>query len=183
MTIFTIGHSNRTIEAFLAMLKAFNIELLADIRTIPKSRYNPQFAMENLPASLKKAGIEYAHIKELGGLRKAHVDSPNAGWHNSSFRGYADYMQTQTFRDALQQLMALSKTKHVAIMCAESVPWRCHRSLVADALTARGIAVEHIMSDTKSNPHKMTSFAHVEGHEVTYPGPADLFSVAGSNPS
>jgi uncharacterized protein (DUF488 family) len=169
--MLTVGHSNRPIDEFLRLLKAHGVELLVDVRTVPRSRHNPQFNQDSLPQSLAAEGIRYEHMPGLGGLRHARKDSPNTGWKNLSFRGYADYMQTAEFAQNLDALM-----KHqdgvVAIMCAESVPWRCHRSLIADALTARGIPVRHIMSAARSNPHKLTSFAHVEGDRITYPADA-----------
>lgn len=168
--VFTIGHSTHPIEEFLAILKAHAIETLVDIRTVPRSRHNPQFNRDSLPASLKASGIRYVHMAGLGGLRRPRKDSINTGWRNDSFRGYADYMQTDEFARQLDELIALAHNARVAIMCAESVPWRCHRSLVADALTARGVTVRHIMSATSAKPHVMTPFAHVEGERVTYPG-------------
>ena len=168
-TIWTIGHSTHPVEDFIAMLKAFDIQILADIRTIPKSRYNPQFGQAELSASLKTAGIKYIYMKNLGGLRPTHKDSPNGAWRNAGFRGYADYMQTDEFKGAVDELVALARTGRTAIMCAEAVPWRCHRSLVADALLVRDIAVEDIMSETQSTPHHMTKFAKVTGMEILYP--------------
>jgi len=168
--LYTIGHSNRSLEEFLSLLGSHSIELLADIRTVPKSRHNPQFAREALAASLPPAGIAYRHMPGLGGLRHPRHDSINLAWRNDSFRGYADYMQTAPFRDALEQLIAAASSLRTAIMCAEAVPWRCHRSLVADALTAGGVEVRHIMSAATANLHKLTPFAHVEGTQVTYPG-------------
>ena len=170
MEIHTIGHSTRPIEEFISILKAHGIAQLVDVRTIPRSRRNPQFNSETLAASLKAAGIEYRHLPGLGGLRHAKPDSINTAWRNASFRGYADYMQTEAFRENLEQLIQLVAGKSTAIMCAEAVPWRCHRSLVADALVARGIAVIEILSETKSQVHSMTPFARVEGEQVTYPG-------------
>lgn len=167
--IFTIGHSTHPIEEFIAMLKTFDIETLADIRTIPRSRHNPQFSQEALAAALESSGIAYRYIKELGGLRRAKKDSPNMGWRNASFRGYADYMQTAEFQKALEELMALAKNSRTAIMCAEAVPWRCHRSLVGDALTVRHMPVEDIMSAHKSSPHKLTAFVKVRGKKIIYP--------------
>jgi uncharacterized protein (DUF488 family) len=168
--LFTIGHSNRSFDDFVAMLKAYKIELLADIRTVPKSRHNPQFNRETLAVSLPEAGMAYTHIKDLGGLRHPRPDSVNLAWQNPSFRGYADYMQTPAFEIALGELVRLADQRRVVIMCAEAVPWRCHRSLVADALLARGIPVEHIMSVTSTKPHKLTPFAAIENAKVTYPG-------------
>lgn len=165
--MLTIGHSNRPLADFVAMLQAHGVETLADVRTVPKSRFNPQFNRDALPDSLAAAGIRYVHLPALGGLRHPRKDSTNTGWRNDSFRGYADYMQTDDFARGLDELLALTGT--VAIMCAEAVPWRCHRSMIADALTARGIPVWHIMSEQKKNPHKLTSFARVDGTRVTYP--------------
>ncbi len=155
------------------MLKAHGVKLLADVRTVPRSRHNPQFNRESLPGSLEAAGIGYVHLPGLGGLRHPRRDSPNTGWRNRSFRGYADYMLTPEFEKELAELTRMGETTRVAIMCAESVPWRCHRSLIADALTARGIPVQHIMSATKADPHKLTPFARASGTQVTYP-PEDL---------
>jgi len=167
--IRTVGHSTRPVDALVEMLKAHGITLLIDVRTIPKSRYNPQYNREALERSLRDAGIGYEHRKALGGLRHPRKDSPNMGWRNESFRGYADYMQTPEFESALDELATAAAHEALAIMCAEAVPWRCHRMLISDALTARGYRVEHIMSATKSDPHTMTSFARVEGSAVTYP--------------
>jgi uncharacterized protein (DUF488 family) len=179
--MFTIGHSNRPLPEFLEMLQAYKVDLLVDVRTMPRSRHNPQFNRDALPQSLAAAGIAYEHMPGLGGLRHPRRDSPNTGWRNLSFRGYADYMQTPEFASNLQALQDLEAGRTVAIMCAESVPWRCHRSLIADALVTRGIPVVHIMSSTKSNPHQLTSFAQVEGQRITYP-PPDLELFADSVP-
>jgi uncharacterized protein (DUF488 family) len=167
--MMTIGHSNRPLEAFLALLKAHGVEVLVDVRTVPRSHHNPQFNREALPAPLAAAGVEYVHMLGLGGLRHARRDSINTGWRNASFRGYADYMQTPEFAQNLEELLQLEKGRRVAVMCAESVPWRCHRSLIADALAVRGIEVRHIMSVAKAEPHRLTRFAGVEGQRVTYP--------------
>jgi uncharacterized protein (DUF488 family) len=164
----TIGHSNRPLEELIAMLRAHGITTLVDVRTVPKSRHNPQFNREALPGPLEAAGIAYRHMPGLGGLRHARKNSTNTAWRNASFRGYADYMQTEDFERSLDELLAVPGD--VAVMCAEAVPWRCHRSLIADALTARAVPVWHIMSAQSKNPHKMTSFAHVENGRVTYPG-------------
>ena len=168
--IFTIGHSTRAIEEFIELLQAHGVEQLIDIRTVPRSRRNPQFNREALPETLAAAGIDYLHMPSLGGLRHARPDSPNTAWQNASFRGYADYMQTPEFAAAIETLIQLGGDKQTAIMCAEAVPWRCHRSLVGDALTARGIPVEDIMSATRRQAHKLTAFARVEGTRVWYPG-------------
>ena len=170
LAIFTIGHSTRTLEEFIALLKAHGIERLADIRTVPRSRRNPQFGQDVLPASLAREGIRYEHIPSLGGLRKPRPDSVNTAWRNASFRGYADYMSTPEFQSGIAHLIEISRNAPVAIMCAEAVPWRCHRNLVADALTARGIPVEHIVSSGKAQPHKLTSFARIRRKgQVIYP--------------
>jgi uncharacterized protein (DUF488 family) len=167
--IFTIGHSTRPLEQFIALLQALGVTLVADVRTIPRSRHNPQFNRDTLPAALAAAGIEYRHLPALGGLRRTSPASPNAGWRNASFRGFADYMQTTEFVAGLNALLSLAQQWRVAIMCAEAVPWRCHRSLIADALFARGIPVEHIISAGHTQPHQLTPFACVDGTQVTYP--------------
>lgn len=167
--IFTVGHSNRTASEFLELLDSRHLKLLVDVRTIPKSRHNPQFGQGRLKSSLSRHGIEYRHMAELGGLRRARKDSINDAWRNAAFRGYADYMQTPEFIDGLERLIRLSKRKRLVIMCAEAVPWRCHRSLIADALTVRRIHVEDIMSPTSTRDHRMTPFACVRGKRVTYP--------------
>jgi hypothetical protein len=167
--IFTLGHSTLPIASFLALLQAYGIERLVDIRTIPRSRHNPQFNDIALASSLKARHLEYVHLKALGGLRHARKDSPNTGWRNEGFRGFADYMQTEEFRDALAALIRMSCEKRVAIMCAEAVPWRCHRSLVADALGVRGVPVVEIMSESSYRMHELTPFAQVEGERIIYP--------------
>jgi uncharacterized protein (DUF488 family) len=169
MALWTIGHSKRPLEELIAMLRAHGIEVLADVRSVPRSRYNPQFNRETLPSELAAAGIDYRHMPALGGLRKAHKDSINTGWRNDSFRGYADYMQAPEFEHAVDELLRLAAERRVAVMCAEAVPWRCHRSLLADAVTARGEEVRHIMSAEKADVHRVTSFARVENGKVTYP--------------
>jgi len=168
--VFTVGHSTRPIEEFVQLLQTHGVEQVIDIRTVPRSRINPQFNRDTLPGSLKAAGIEYLHMAELGGLRHPRQDSPNSAWRNDSFRGYADYMQTPAFAAAMERLIELGARRQLAIMCAEAVPWRCHRSLVADALTARGIPVEDILTAMRRQPHKLTSFARIEGTRVWYPG-------------
>src|SRR5579875_2867268 len=177
--MLTIGHSTLPIETFLAILKDNGVKRLVDIRTIPRSRHNPQFAQENLRKSLQNAGIQYDWQKSLGGLRHAQKDSLNTGWRNASFRGYADYMQTREFATALDELLKAGPHEHTAIMCAEAVPWRCHRSLVADALLVRGLEVEDIYFDAKDHsrrePHKLTSFARVKGKHLWYPAEDGLF--------
>jgi uncharacterized protein (DUF488 family) len=167
--IFTIGHSTRPIEEFLALLQAHDVNLLVDVRTVPRSRHNPQFNLDTLPESLRQVRIDYLHLGELGGLRRPRQDSTNTGWHNLSFRGYADYMETQEFENGLARLIAEVTTRRSAVMCAEAVPWRCHRSLIADALEARGMQVFEISSLTRAQRHKMTAFAKVDGQQVRYP--------------
>lgn len=170
--ILTVGHSTMPLQRFIALLKVYGVECLADIRTVPRSHHNPQFNAGTLDAGLKASKIGYIHLATLGGLRHTRKDSPNAGWRNESFRGFADYMQTAAFADGLERLIALGRARRTAIMCAEAVPWRCHRSLVADALSIRGIPVIDILSETSFRTHKLTPFAHVEGTRITYPAPA-----------
>ena len=167
--IFTLGHSTLPIASFVALLQAYGIEGLVDIRTIPRSRHNPQFNDTALAKSVKAQHLEYVHLKALGGLRRARKDSPNTGWRNENFRGFADYMQTEEFRDALATLIGMSRKKRVAIMCAEAVPWRCHRSLVADALSVRRVPVVEILSQSSYRMHELTPFARVEDVRITYP--------------
>lgn len=167
--IFTVGHSTLSIERFLVLLHTYGITCLADIRTVPRSRHNPQFNSEALASALKHESIEYVPLAALGGLRHARKDSPNTGWRNTSFRGYADYMQTEGFEEGLAMLIHMSTQERVAIMCAEAVPWRCHRSLVADALNVRGIPAVEILSESNYRMHKLTPFARVEGTQITYP--------------
>lgn len=172
-TIWTIGHSTRPIGEFVELLKAHSIQQLADVRTIPRSRHNPQFNTDNLAQSLQDAGLQYRHLPGLGGLRKPRRDSINLGWRNASFRGYADYMQTEEFQRAVEELMAYGTNMRTAIMCAEAVPWRCHRSLIADALMSRGWTVHHILTDKKAEPHELTPFARLTGDTIIYPAPDD----------
>ncbi|MBZ0089152.1 MAG: DUF488 domain-containing protein, partial [Thermoanaerobaculia bacterium] len=168
--IATIGHSTRTLEELVALLRAAGVSVLADIRTIPRSRHNPQFNGDSLGASLRSRGLRYVHLAGLGGLRRARKDSPNTGWRNASFRGFADYLSSEDFENALEKLCALTAQGRVALMCAEAVPWRCHRSLVADVLMARGAQVEHIITSASPRPHRLTPFAELAGGCVTYPG-------------
>jgi uncharacterized protein (DUF488 family) len=169
LVALTIGHSTRAIEEFVRLLKAHVVTQLIDVRTVPRSRHNPQFNRETLPASLESAGIAYVHMPELGGLRRATSDSVNTGWQNASFRGYADYMQTPEFRGAIERLIRLVGQGRIAVMCAEAVPWRCHRSLIADALLGRGIRTEEIVSATRTQTHVLTPFAKVDGSRIFYP--------------
>ena len=169
IVVLTIGHSTRPIETFLELLKKPDVESLVDVRTIPRSRHNPQFNQESLPEPLAAAGIKYVPMPGLGGLRHPRPDSPNTGWRNDSFRGFADYMQTSEFEAHLQKLLGLAARARLAIMCAEAVHWRCHRSLIADALSAWGVQVEHISSVKRRNPHTLTPWARIDGVHVTYP--------------
>jgi uncharacterized protein (DUF488 family) len=178
--VLAIGHSTRTIEAFIGLLQAHRVTRLVDVRTVPRSRHNPQFNRDTLPDVLRAGQIGYTHMPGLGGLRDAKPDSPNTGWRNASFRGFADYMQTPQFEACLAELIELAKQERTAIMCAEAVPWRCHRSLIADALLARGLRVEHIQSPTRSSPHTLTPFAKVKGMHVTYP-PEGVSAAAVAN--
>jgi len=170
--VMTIGHSTRTIEEFIRLLQAHGASCVADVRTVPGSRHNPQFNKDSLPGSLKKAGLGYVHLPGLGGLRHAKLDSPNMGWRNASFRGYADYMQTPEFAKSLEELVRLANQDRIVLMCAEAVPWRCHRSLIADVLLVRGIRTEDIMSATRRQVHTLTPFAKVQGAVITYPAGA-----------
>jgi uncharacterized protein (DUF488 family) len=172
--ILTIGHSTHPIEDFLEILAAHGVERLADVRTIPKSRRNPQFNKDKLKAALAAENVKYLHLAGLGGLRHPRKDSVNTAWQNASFRGYADYMQTLEFARSLGELLSYASEYSTVVMCAEAVPWRCHRSLIADALAARGISVEHLMSKITRKPHTLTPFAKIEGMKVTYPGLEDL---------
>jgi len=167
--LWTIGHSTRSIDEFLALLNAHRVDQLVDVRTVPRSGHNPQFNQDNLSTKLMDSGLVYSHMPRLGGLRKPTKDSFNTGWRNESFRGYADYMQTDEFWNALDELMAESRSRHTTIMCAEAVPWRCHRSLIADALAVRGWKVRHIMSETNADHHQLTSFAVVKDGRLRYP--------------
>lgn len=170
MTVYTIGHSTRALESLVEMLAAHHVTVLADVRTVPRSRHNPQFNQDTLPDGLRAAGIRYVALPRLGGLRHGlKTGSPNTGWRNKSFRGYADYMLTDEFEEGLSELLSIARKEPTAIMCAEAVPYRCHRSLISDALTARGVEVREISSKTRAVPHRMTPFALVEGERVTYP--------------
>lgn len=169
MKVFTIGHSTRSIEESIALLHAYGVKQLVDIRSMPGSRHNPQYGQKALEESLTSVGITYRYMKELGGLRRSSKESGNTGWRNKSFRSYADYMQTEEFRGGIERLIDSARDTPTAIMCAEAVPWRCHRSLVGDALLVRDVKVEDIMTKTNSSLHTLTSFARVEGVDITYP--------------
>jgi uncharacterized protein (DUF488 family) len=170
--IYTVGHSTHPIDEFIRILNAFEIEQVVDVRTIPKSRYNPQFNGAELQEELSKHAIEYIRLEGLGGLRHTTKTSVNTAWKNASFRGFADYMQTPEFARAMEELTTLAKGKRIAIMCAEAVPWRCHRSLIGDALLIRNIKVEDIFTEKVSKPHQVTAWAKVDGIKITYPGQA-----------
>ena len=171
--IFTLGHSTRAIQTFIDLLKSNRITLVADIRSIPRSRHNPQFNKDVLPDELAGSGIGYEHMPGLGGLRHVLAGSRNGGWRNSSFRGFADYMQTAEFETALNSFIGIASMAVTTLMCAEALPWRCHRSLIADALTIRGIEVEHIMGPGKLLRHTLTPWADVQGTTLQYPPPRD----------
>jgi len=167
--ILTIGHSTRSLEEFTGLLLAHGVKRVVDVRTVPRSRHNPQFNRDTLPHALAAKGIVYTHMPGLGGLRHPRADSINRGWRNASFRGFADYMQSGEFAENMGKLLEMGGKERIAVMCAEAVPWRCHRSLIADALLARGAAVAHIMGKESSIPHELTSFARIEGGSVLYP--------------
>ena len=169
LTVYTIGHSTRTLEEFVALLKAYGVNLVVDVRTVPRSRHNPQFNKETLPVSLKPSGVRYIHMPEIGGLRRPKHDSVNLAWKNMGFRGYADYMQTKEFTDSLLKIIALARENHLVLLCAEALPWRCHRSLISDALLVRHVKVEHIISATSCLNHQLNDMAQVEGTKITYP--------------
>jgi uncharacterized protein (DUF488 family) len=169
LTVLTIGHSTRPLDEFVSILEAHDVAQIVDVRTIPKSRRVPQFNSESLASELSARGITYVHLKSLGGLRHATKASINAGWRNASFRGYADYMGTEEFGHGIARLLELAVEKRTAIMCAEAVPWRCHRSLIGDALLVRGVQVEDIMNAKILREHALTPFAKVRGLEITYP--------------
>lgn len=176
--ICTIGHSNRSIDAFVDLLTANGIARILDVRTVPRSRHNPQFNRETLPESLAAVSIGYEHLPGLGGLRRARADSPNGGWTHPAFRGYADYMQTPEFAENVESVARLARSERCALMCAEAVPWRCHRSLIGDALLVRGVRVEDILGPGKRRLHKLTAFARVVGVHITYPPSATALQEA-----
>jgi uncharacterized protein (DUF488 family) len=169
LLIMTIGHSTRSAKEFIRLLKAHRVTRLVDIRTVPRSRHNPQFNRGQLSPALHSSRLHYTYMRGLGGFRHARPDSPNTGWRNASFRGFADYMQTPEFRNNLDKLIGLAKSERIALMCAEAVAWRCHRSLIADALLARGIEVQEITSATSARPHTLTAWAKIAEMQVTYP--------------
>jgi uncharacterized protein (DUF488 family) len=172
LLVCTIGHSNRPLIDFIDLLKTNGIERVVDVRTVPRSRHNPQFNLDALPASLAAVGISYVHLAALGGLRHARPDSPNTGWRNLSFRGYADYMGSPEFADGVAAVAEMARGERCVLMCAEAVPWRCHRSMIGDALLVRGVQVEDIIGPKGRRPHVLTGFARVDGTQITYP-PSD----------
>ena len=169
LTILTIGHSTRTLPEFIEMLKAYQVTLVVDVRSVPHSRHNPQFNKETLPNALKLEGVSYVHMPDIGGLRRPKPDSVNTAWDNKSFRGYADFMQTKEFIEQLLDLIAFARENQLAVMCAEALPWRCHRSLIADALMVRNVRVRHIIGKDSVISHRLSEWAHVEGTKITYP--------------
>jgi len=174
LIVFTIGHSTRSFEAFVRLLRAHRIQRVVDVRRIPKSRHNPQFSRARLSPALHRARIHYRHLPGLGGLRHARRDSPNTGWTNASFRGYADYMQTPEFEESLERCINLAKRERTVLMCAEAVPWRCHRSLIADALLAKGVRVKEITSRLRARDHVLPPWARVKGTHVVYQARSEI---------
>ena len=172
--VFTVGHSTRPLAEFIALLAAHSVRQLIDVRTVPRSRHNPQFNRDTLPTALGVAEIGYAHVAGLGGFRHTHPGSPNMGWRNVSFRGFADYMQTPEFAENLAALVEQATRKQLALMCAEAVPWRCHRSLIADAVVVHGLRAAEIINATRVQVQTLTPFARVDGTVVTYPPQADV---------
>jgi uncharacterized protein (DUF488 family) len=180
LLIHTVGHSNRPLDEFVDLLRAHSVTLLVDVRKMPRSRSNPQFNIDALPDELNRVGINYLHLPGLGGLRRPRPDSPNGGWRNRSFQAYADYMQTREFAETLESVLEAARHHSVALMCAEAVPWRCHRSLIADALIVRGARIEDILGKSKSRSHRLTPWAHVVGTQLTYPPETTLFTSGGT---
>jgi uncharacterized protein (DUF488 family) len=168
--LWTIGHSTRSIDEFISLLTSFEIQVLVDVRTFPGSRRYPQFNKERLNESLGHAGVDYQHFPELGGRRRAKPDSLNMAWRNKSFRGYADYMETSDFRDGIERLLEIAQARRAAVMCAEALWWRCHRSLISDYLKVRGVKVVHILDAGKSEEHPFTSAAQIVDGELSYRG-------------
>jgi len=166
--LYTIGHSNRTIDRFVDLLNAHGVKKIVDVRTIPKSHHNPQFNQNEIRKSLTSAKIRYEHLKALGGLRHTRKDSINLGWKNASFRGFADYMQTKEFERGLVRLKRIAQKQTTAIMCAEAVPWRCHRSLIADVLTLQKWQILHIQSKKTAYPHEVTPFLKIQAGKLVY---------------
>jgi hypothetical protein len=178
--VVTVGHSTRSLDELLDLLRRYGVRRVVDVRSMPRSRKNPQFNREHVPEPLRRAGIDYSHVAGLGGLRRRRADSVNTGWRNASFQGYADHMQTPEFDASLHAVLDLARGARVALMCAEAVPWRCHRSLIADALVVRGVPVEHIISPARVQPHRVTPWADVDGARIIYRPPAPPEAAAGS---
>ena len=176
--VLTVGHSTRPLADFITLLRAHSVARLVDVRTVPRSRHNPQFYLDTLPVELAANGIGYEHVPGLGGFRRTHPGSLNTGWRNLSFRGFADYMQTSEFADNLAELIANATRERIVLMCAEAVPWRCHRSLIADALLVHDLRVEEIISKTRRQDHALTAFAHVSGTTITYPPEANEVAIS-----
>src|SRR5262245_47225050 len=181
LTVYTVGHSNRSLDALLAILKAHGIEALVDVRTIPRSRHNPQFNAEALEKTLPMVGIAYTRMPALGGLRKPRKDSRNLAWRNSGFRGYADYMETPGFEEGMADLLALARGRRTAIMCAEALYFRCHRSLISDALVCRGVETVHLMDPKKTMPHRLTPFVKIVDGRPTYPAEQGSLPTSGAD--
>ena len=171
--VLTIGHSDRPLDEFLHLLRIHRATLVADVRKMPGSRANPQFNGDALRPVLRTAGIGYVHLRGLGGLRRRRPDSPNTGWQNRSFQAYADYMLTPEFEQSLHEFLERARRERAVLMCAEAVPWRCHRSLIADALAVRGVGVQHILSASRAQPHVLRPWARVQGTRITYPAPEE----------
>ena len=173
LTVFTIGHSTRTFDEFVATLRAHGVRTVVDVRSLPGSRHAPQFNADALEAGLAAHGIGYRQLRALGGRRRAAADTPNTGWRNAGFRGYADHMQTAEFAAGMEELLAIAADAPTAIMCAEAVPWRCHRSMIGDALLVRGVEVLDIIGEGPPRAETLTSFARVDGTRIVYPAPDD----------
>jgi uncharacterized protein (DUF488 family) len=180
LVVFTIGHSTRSIAAFIRVLKAHGVTRVIDVRTMPQSRHNPQFSRSRLSPALHNSRIHYRHLPGLGGLRRARPASTNTAWRNASFRGYADYMQTPEFAESVERCIALATRERVVLMCAEAVPWRCHRSLIADALLARGVEVREIVNAVRTRKQTVTPWARIDGTHVSYPSLATKVSPQGT---
>src|SRR5262245_53469823 len=171
LTVCTVGHSTRSLHELAVLVLAHGVAAIADVRSLPRSRRHPQFNRESMPEALSAYPLAYTHLPGLGGLRRPRPDSPNTAWDHAGFRGYADHMQTPVFERSLEALIDLTRQSRVAVMCAEKVPWRCHRALLADALTVRGIRVEHILTETRRDLHALHPAARADGVRLTYPSP------------
>jgi uncharacterized protein (DUF488 family) len=180
LVVLTVGHSTRPVDEFIELLHAHGVRRLVDVRPVPRSRHNPQFNRDMLPQTLQRAEIGYTHMAGLGGLRHARRNSPNTAWRNASFRGFADYMQTPEFAASLNELIERARRERIAVMCAEAVPWRCHRSLIADVLLVRGVRAEEIQSVTRTHIHTLTPWAEARGTHITYPPKAAQAATVGT---